>query len=145
MREKFRHWNTILTRFRDLDPMGHVNSTVYFTYFEVGRTSYFDKCGLSAQRVPGKWGIPVVSQTCNYRQQVFHPSTLDVGVRCAELREKTVHLEYALFLADSDTLVAEGHSVSVWVDLAIPKSMPIPTELRRVLTEYEPALAARLV
>lgn len=145
MREKFRHWNTILTRFRDLDPMGHVNSTVYFTYFEVGRTDYFEKSGLSARRVPGKWGIPVVSQTCNYRQQVFHPATLEVGVRCAELREKTVHLEYAVFLADSDTLVAEGQSVSVWVDLAIPKSVPLPDDLRQVLTDYESALAARPV
>lgn len=136
-RDQFKHWNTILTRFRDLDPMGHVNSSVYFTYFEVGRTNYFENAGVSARRVSGKWGIPVVSQTCNYRQQVFHPSTLEVGVRCAELREKTVHLEYAVFLADTDTLVAEGQSISVWVDLQIPKSVPLPDDLRRALTGYE--------
>jgi acyl-CoA thioester hydrolase len=136
-RDRFRHWNTILTRFRDLDPMGHVNSSVYFTYFEVGRTDYFEKSGVSARRVRGKWGIPVVSQTCNYRQQVFHPSTLDVGVRCAELREKTVHLEYAIFLAGTGTLVAEGGSISVWADLELAKSVPLPDDVRGALMAFE--------
>lgn len=136
-RDAFKLWVIIPTRFRDLDPMGHVNSSVYFTYFETGRTDYFASTGVSALRIKGKWGIPVVSQTCNYRQQVFHPSTLDLGVRCAELREKTVHLEYALYLAGTGTLVAEGQSVSAWVDLEIPKSVPLPDEIRRALTAFE--------
>ena len=136
-REAFKFWVTLPTRFRDLDPMGHVNSSVYFTYFETGRTDYFAASGVSAQRVKGKWGIPVVSQTCNYRQQVFHPSTLDIGVRCAEVGEKTVRLDYAIFLAGSSTLVAEGQSISVWVDLEIPKSVPIPPELRRALAAFD--------
>ncbi len=136
-RDAFKLWASIPTRFRDLDPMGHVNSSVYFTYFEVGRTDYFEKAGLSALRVKGKWGIPVVSQTCNYRQQVFHPSILELGVRCSELREKTVHLAYALYLAGTGTLVAEGQSISVWVDLEIPKSVPLPEEIRRALTAFE--------
>lgn len=144
-RDQFNHWNTILTRFRDLDPMGHVNSTVYFTYFEVGRIAYFEQSGVSTRRVRGKWGIPIVSQTCNYRQQVFHPTTLEVGVRCTELREKTVHLEYALFVAGTDTLVCDGQSISVWVDLEIPKSVPLPADLRQALTDYETSLAARAV
>jgi len=136
-RDQFKHWNTIPTRFRDLDPMGHVNSSVYFTYFEVGRTDFFEKSGVSARRVKGKWGIPVVSQTCNYRQQVFHPSTLELGVRCAEMGEKTVHLEYALFLAGTATLVASGQSISVWVDLEIPKSVPLPDEIRHALSTFD--------
>lgn len=143
-RDRFHHWDKILTRFRDLDPMGHVNSSVYFSFFEVGRTNYFEKSGVSARRVRGKWGIPIVSQTCSYRQQVFHPSELDLGVRCAELRPKTVHLEYGLFLAGTDTLMASGESVSVWADLEIPASVLLPEEIREALTEYEARIAAAL-
>ena len=58
-------------------------------------------------------------------------------MRCAELREKTVHLEYALFLAGTDTLVAGGESISVWVDLEIPKSVPLPDEIRRALSTLD--------
>lgn len=137
MPEKFHSWVTIPTRFRDMDAMGHVNSSVYFTYFEIGRTEYFARSGVSDQRVAGKWGIPVVSQQCNYREQVFHPATLEIGVRCSELGEKTVHLAYGLYRAGTDTLVADGESVSVWVDLTIPKSVPLPQSVRESIAAYD--------
>ncbi len=137
MRSDFRKFVTIPTRFCDMDAMGHVNSSVYFTYFEIGRTQYFADSGVSDLRVPGKWGIPVVSQSCNYREQVFHPATLEVGVRCSELGDKTVHLAYELYHAGTETLVAEGASVSVWVDLTVPASVPLPDNLRDAIRAYE--------
>jgi acyl-CoA thioester hydrolase len=133
MRSDFTFWISFPTRFRDMDVIGHVNSSVYFTYFENGRTEFFARSGVSALRVPGKWGIPVVSQTCNYRDQVVHPETLDVGVRCSELREKTVHLVYEVYRAGTDHLVADGTSVSVWADLEQAKSVPLPPEVRRAI------------
>jgi acyl-CoA thioester hydrolase len=133
MRSDFSFWITFPTRFRDMDTMGHVNSSVYFTYFENGRTAFFDRSGVSDLRVSGKWGIPVVSQSCNYRDQVHHPETLDVGVRCSELRDKTVHLAYEIYRAGTDELVADGTSVSVWVDLEIPKSVPLPDDVRNAI------------
>ena len=133
MRDDMTRWVTIPTRFRDLDPMNHVNSSVYLVYFEMARTEFFKETGIIQLRAAGKTGIPVVSQTCNYRQQVFHPSTLNVGLRCAELREKTVHLDYEIYLKGTDTLVADGGSVSVWVDLTIPKAIPLPDEIRSAI------------
>ena len=43
MSEEFSSWCPVLIRFRDLDPLAHVNNTVYFTYFEEARFHYFDK------------------------------------------------------------------------------------------------------
>lgn len=137
MRSDFKKWVSVPTRFRDLDPMNHVNSTVYFMYFEVARLDYFGSIGITDLREPGKRGIPLVSQTCNYRQQVFHPSTLEVGVRCSEIREKTVLLDYEIYLEGSDTLVTDGKSVSAWVDLTVPKAIPLPGALRDALTGFE--------
>ena len=133
MRSDFTFWITFPTRFRDMDVVGHVNSSVYFTYLENGRTEFFARSGVSALRVSGKWGIPVVSQTCNYREQVIHPETLDVGVRCSEMREKTVHLVYEIYRAGTDNLVADGSSISVWADLEAGKSVPLPPEIRRAI------------
>jgi len=137
MRDEFKKWLSLPTRFRDLDPMNHVNSSIHFVYFEMARTEYFKDTGIVQFRAAGKTGIPVVSQTCNYRRQVFHPSTLDVGVRCTELREKTVHLAYEIYLEDTDTLVADGASISAWVDLTIPKAIPLPDELRNAIKNFE--------
>ena len=34
--DDFRYKVEVEVRFRDLDPMNHVNNAVYFTYFEIG-------------------------------------------------------------------------------------------------------------
>lgn len=137
MRDDMTEWLKVPTRYRDLDPNNHVNNTVYFIYIEMARMNFFRKSGVLDLREVDNMGIPVVSQTCNYRAQVYHPSTLDVGIRCEELREKTVHLAYKIYLEDTDTLVADGVSVSVWVDLDAPKAIPLPEELRKAILDFD--------
>ena len=39
-------WYPVQIRFRDLDPLAHVNNTVYFSYFEDARIYYFNQLGL---------------------------------------------------------------------------------------------------
>jgi acyl-CoA thioester hydrolase len=39
----FPVWTDISIRFRDCDPMGHVNNAVYLTYLEVGRQVYWQR------------------------------------------------------------------------------------------------------
>ncbi len=137
MRDDMTEWLKVPTRYRDLDPNNHVNNTVYFIYIEMARMNFFKKSGVLDLRDADNMGIPVVSQTCNYRAQVFHPSTLEVGIRCEELREKTVHLAYEVYLEDTDTLVADGVSISVWVDLDSPKAVPLPEELRKAILDFD--------
>ncbi|MBV9230686.1 MAG: acyl-CoA thioesterase [Chloroflexi bacterium] len=43
MSETYRCWYPLQIRFRDLDPLAHVNNTVYFVYFEEARSHYFNQ------------------------------------------------------------------------------------------------------
>lgn len=43
MSEDYRCWYPLQIRFRDLDPLAHVNNSVYFIYFEDARSHYFDQ------------------------------------------------------------------------------------------------------
>ncbi len=40
MSETYRCWFPLQIRFRDLDPLAHVNNSVYFIYFEEARSYY---------------------------------------------------------------------------------------------------------
>ncbi len=40
--EQYQCWYPLQIRFRDLDPLAHVNNSVYFIYFEEARSYYFD-------------------------------------------------------------------------------------------------------
>lgn len=43
MSETYYCWYPLQIRFRDLDPLAHVNNSVYFIYFEEARSHYFDQ------------------------------------------------------------------------------------------------------
>ncbi|MBE3558207.1 MAG: acyl-CoA thioesterase [Ktedonobacteraceae bacterium] len=43
MSELYHCWYPLQIRFRDLDPLAHVNNSVYFIYFEEARSHYFDQ------------------------------------------------------------------------------------------------------
>lgn len=120
-----------------MDVMGHVNSATYHTYFEIARMTYFDTVGLHDLKVVGKLGPAVVSQTCNYRRQIFHPATLHVGIRCSEIRNKTWMLDYGIFVNDEDTPSADGSSVMAWVDYVRAKAIPFPDSLRQSIAAHE--------
>src|SRR6516164_9407428 len=42
MSDRYPCWYPVQIRFRDLDPLAHVNNTIYFTYFEESRSFYFN-------------------------------------------------------------------------------------------------------
>ena len=137
MRSEYKYWISIPTRWSDMDPMNHVNSATYFSYFEIARMSYFDTIGLMEYKVQGEVGPAVVSQTCNYRQQLFHPSVLDAGIRTTELRDKTFSVCYEFYLENTDTLICDGSTVIAWVDYSVPKAAPIPEALREKILAFD--------
>lgn len=137
MRDGFRVWQPIDIRWGDMDAYGHVNNAQYFTYCESARIRYFDELDLEACRDDPRHGPAVVTATCNFRQQVHYPSQLEVCVRASHIGRKSFTLEYSLFRAGSDDVVADGSSVVVWVDYAVGKSIPLPAELEKRIRELD--------
>ncbi|HIA46839.1 MAG TPA: acyl-CoA thioesterase [Candidatus Hydrogenedentes bacterium] len=137
MKSDFKYWITIPTRFRDLDTMNHVNSAMYLTYFEMARMDYFHSVGLLKLKEPGRRGPAVVTQTCNYKQQLFHPSIIEAGIRCSRIDTTSFTVEYEFYLKDSETLICDGTTTMTWVDYTIPKAIPVPDVLREAINELE--------
>lgn len=137
MRSDYQFWIPVETRFRDMDAMGHVNSSVYFTYFEMCRMRYFDAVGLHDYKEVGVVGPAVVSQTCNYRQQIFHPSSLEGGIRTTKVGNKSFAVSYEFYLKGTDTLMCDGETAMCWVDYVNAKSIPLPDALREAIKAFD--------
>ena len=39
----FHHSIPVQIRFNDIDMLGHVNNTVYFSFFDLGKARYFEE------------------------------------------------------------------------------------------------------
>jgi len=133
MRERFRVWETIVVHWGDMDALGHVNNARYFTYCETARFRYFGEIGLAELGEGGRYGPVLASASCNFRRQVHYPATLEVGTRTSRLGTTSFTMEYAIFLAGTEELAADGSAVVVWLDYQAGRSLPLPAVLRERL------------
>ena len=135
-REEFNVWITVPVRWGDMDAFGHVNNAAYFTYCESARIRYFEMIGLTVDGSQDE-GPAVVSATCNFRRQVQHPATLEVGARVTKIGKSSFTLEYGLYLEDTEDLVADGISIAVWMDYVEGRSKELPAEYRKSMQELD--------
>jgi acyl-CoA thioester hydrolase len=135
VRSDFQFWWPVTVRWGDMDAMGHVNNVLYFQYLESARVGYFEAKGWdSVDTGPYRQGPVVVSQTFNYRRQLYYPAELDVGVACTDVRRRSLVLSYGLFRKGNDELIGDGSTVLAWLDHAAGKAVEIPPAVRASLT-----------
>ena len=115
--------------FRDLDPFGHVNNAVFFTYFEWGRAQlWFELTGTNA---PRDISFIVARAECDFRQQIgLEP--IEIWTRIADMR--TSSFDFVSEIRKSgDQVAAQGKVVAVLWDWARQAKVPISDEMRRTI------------
>jgi acyl-CoA thioester hydrolase len=131
----FRFSTRIEVRFRDCDPLGHVNNAVYATYFEVARFGYWREA-LGYTRADG-FSFIMARVECNYRAQAHAGETLDVRIRVGRIGRSSFTFDYRIVAADDGRLVADGSSVQVMFDYAAQQSRPVPDAFRARVSAFE--------
>jgi acyl-CoA thioesterase FadM len=82
--------------------------------------------------------VAVVAESgCKYFRQLEFPDPLLVGIRVQRLGNSSVTYDLAIFPAAGDEpgpIAARGRWVHVYVDRATRRPVPIPAQIRRLLT-----------
>ncbi|MDP9372820.1 MAG: acyl-CoA thioesterase [Chloroflexota bacterium] len=131
----FRFKTDVQVRFRDLDPMDHVNNAVYFTYFEIARLAYW--AALTGSSDLRDRGMIVAEATCTYRSPALYDERLEVWIRVAALRRSSFVYEYRITAREDGRPVATGRTVMVMYDYGAGRSVPIPPDLRARFEAFE--------
>ncbi|WP_416333262.1 acyl-CoA thioesterase [Amycolatopsis echigonensis] len=129
----YPHWQTVPLRWKDNDVYGHVNNVVHYSLMDtVINTWLIERGGLDIESGPAI-GLCVESH-CAYHASVSFPDTLRIGLRVAHLGRSSVRYEIGMYTA-SETLVAEGHFVHVFVDRESRRPVEVTGKLRESLAE----------
>ncbi|MEM7326028.1 MAG: thioesterase family protein [Actinomycetota bacterium] len=81
------HRATIDVRFNEIDPYGHVNHSVYVTYFEVGRTYALEACGIPLELMAERGYQMVVTHIdVRFKRAAAAGEQLIVETEIAEMR-----------------------------------------------------------
>jgi len=116
-------------RFRDLDPMGHVNNAVFLTYIESARAAFLQNLG--AVQTLEDLAIIVARIEIDFRAPVRFGNEVEVSVRVSRFGEKSFDLEHELRVGD--TLAAEAKTVLVTYDYERREPVAIPAAWREKL------------
>lgn len=135
-REQFRHFLSIPTRWMDNDIYGHVNNVVYYSYFDTAVNQFLIERGVLDIHKGEVVGF-VVDSGCAYFSSISFPDTIHAGIRVAKLGNSSVRYEIALYRNDDALPCAAGHFVHVYVERSSNRSVPIPTNVRAILTTLE--------
>ena len=131
-RAAYRHFQTITTRWLDNDAYGHVNNTVYYTYFDTAVNTFLINHKVLDVQSGAVIGLVVETQ-CNYFTPLTFPDTVHVGLRVSKLGNSSVCYEVGIFRNNDTAACAQGHFVHVYVDRQSRKSAMIPENMRKVL------------
>ena len=125
--------------FNHLDYFGHVNNAIFFTYFEVARTSLWLE--LTGGSHPGDIGFIVAHAQCDFRRQLGM-ERIDVAVRFGELRNSSLDFVYEIRKNGGAEIAATGKVTVVLFDWARRSKMPISEELRRKINACSSPVAS---
>jgi acyl-CoA thioester hydrolase len=112
-------------RFGDLDPQGHVNNTVFATYFESGRVALLRARGneLSA---PGTTSV-LARLDINFLKEMHYPGTVEIGTGVAEIGRSSFTFLQAIF--HEGKCAATGRATMVMIDEETRKARALPEDV----------------
>ncbi|MFP8488198.1 acyl-CoA thioesterase [Gracilimonas sp. Q87] len=122
----FYHWKEIPVRFRDLDPLNHVNNALFNTYLEEARISFLGKVGkMQSEFTDGKTFV-LVKSTIEYLDQIKYPSSVLVGTGIGKIGSSSITAIQAIYNRNSKDLLCVAETKGVWFDISDQRPTRLP-------------------
>ena len=120
---KFHKFFEMVTRWNDMDSMGHINNSVFLTYLESARIDLFKK--LDFKDVP----FIMASIKLDYLKQIKHPSNLKIGSKISRLGNKSFDIMSEIFVNNDLEPAAKAIIICVCYDYTKQITIPVPKKI----------------
>ncbi|MDB5721965.1 MAG: acyl-CoA thioesterase [Alphaproteobacteria bacterium] len=131
-RSGYRAWREITTRWADNDAYGHVNNTVYYSWFDSAVNAWLIEAGLLDIADGDPIGL-VVETGCRYARPLAYPEPVEIGLAVERLGRSSVRYRLGVFAKGGDEAAAEGHFVHVYVGRESRRPVELPPAWREGL------------
>jgi len=134
----YADWHEDRIRFRDLDPLGHVTSLAFLTYFESARVLFLARCGAPVEAPERGWML--VRVAADFLSQLHFPGEVRIGTRALRLGKASLTTGQGLF--SGERCAASLVTTLVHVDRASNRSVAIPAPVRQRITALSAGVPA---
>ena len=134
-RSDFAFFLPLVTRWGDMDALGHVNNTKFFTYDESARLEYFQRLMQDDPKFWKDYGMILAHIEADFLSQLKPPAELAIGFRISRLGRTSLRTEAAMFLGEA--AVAITRAIIVWFDYRASTPLPLPDAVRAKIRAFE--------
>ena len=132
----FKHITPIQLRFNDFDALGHVNNSVYFSFYDLGKTSYFADV-LSKTEVGKEVGVVIGHIEVSFLLPVYPGENVAVQTAVVEIGNKSFKLLQHLVDLDTNEIKCICNTVMVCFDAKTKTTRQISDEWRKAMADFE--------
>lgn len=134
--ELFHSHTPLQIRFNDVDMLGHVNNTVYFSFYDTGKTYYFSE--VRGRTMDWKHVDTIIANVnCAYIAPIFFGEEIEVLTTCISVSEKSFKLLQMIREVKTGEIKSVCETVMVSYDPAGHTSRPLPEGWKKMLSEFE--------
>lgn len=132
----FRHRADVQLRFNDVDVLGHVNNTVYFSFYDTGKALYFTAA--RGELMDWRRVDRVIADVhCAYLAPIVFGEDIEVLTRCEGVGHKSFTLLQMLREKRTGEIKSVCRTVMVSIDPDTKQSVPVSAEVRRAFGAFE--------
>jgi acyl-CoA thioester hydrolase len=126
---------TVTPRFGDVDGLGHINNVVVAVWFELGRNPLFD-IFVPASKILVRETFPLIMAHTDYDyvDQMYLRAEVEIKTWIEKIGNKSFTVYQEAW--QTGRLCAKGRAVIVYYDFTIEKSVPVPEDKRKLLSEH---------
>lgn len=132
----FKHITPIQLRFNDFDALGHVNNSVYLSFFDLGKTSYFMQV-LPDVQLNREVGIVIADIHVSFLLPVYPGENVAVETAVFEVGNKSFKLYQQLIDLDTNEVKCICKTVMVCFDAKTKSTRQISPEWRKAMADFE--------
>ena len=131
----FKSKKDIQIRMTDLDPFGHVNNGVIYSYYDVGRLHYLQQLEEEVQWE--KMDKVIVHTECDFMESILFGDDISVETKIIEIGNKSIKMMQRIVDNNTEKIKSTSISVLSGYDRQKNTSKEISEELKKRITAFE--------
>ena len=132
----FRHSVPVQLRFNDLDPLGHVNNSVYFTFYDLGKVKYFAAVRPQMMELR-EIDLVIANVNANFLLPIYLHEEIEVQTTTLSIGNKSVKLLQRFVGVINGEVKAVCETILVGFDFKSGTTKVISDEWRKAIEAYE--------
>ncbi len=129
---EFRHHIDLQIRFNDIDLLGHVNNTVYLTFYDTGKARFFEHIREDIIEW-NKVETVIANIDCAFVQPIYFNDEVAVYTKCTGIYDRSFKMLQVIASKKDGSIKSACETIMVCFDGNKKESMPMPAHWRVAL------------